>query len=616
MNNTSPDFTEKTKKILAKMSSERCCLCEELTSKPNSQNDDYTSIGNAAHICGAREGKDLRFDGLMNDLQRKHHSNGIWLCGNCHNKIDNDENEYTIKKLHQIKLNHFERIKQGKYDLNTFKEIDFRNSEIKLLRQKIEDKEKIININDRLFDFELNNLKSQIEQISNERDKIWNDYLSILSNIEENKDFEYLFKIIFEDGNYTLALQYLDDENLRKEEISIVKKYLLKADIYKLQINENARLYYQKAFKINNSFEVGSFYIRYLTEINDFKELIKITNEILISEKRTDKILTLKGNLGNIYSKINPELAIHEFNSAIQIIDNSLINEKKSLLYKAGYLNYLAVAYKNKGDNKKALQICEEAFAIFLTGEVEGDTLEETFAEFCSMYNTIAQIYNSNLNYKEAQIYYELALKICNEQLKDNFQQKLTILINFSNLYINKRYSNVLKAKELINEAILILTNLSAKEPLKYFEMLIASYCKNAEIELFSNNTDLFLIEIEKAENLTNQLIRLNKKGFSNLSAEIANRKIIYYLSQDDIAQAKIEINNSILLFENSELNNYEFVNKYVATLLIKQNFIDNKDEKRDILMKAVKLLEPFANNYNYSILMSKQINEIIKKIA
>lgn len=68
----SPEFTEKTKKILAKMASERCCLCEEITSMPNSVESNYLRIGEAAHISGARKSLDVGFNQNLTNEDRIH----------------------------------------------------------------------------------------------------------------------------------------------------------------------------------------------------------------------------------------------------------------------------------------------------------------------------------------------------------------------------------------------------------------------------------------------------------------------------------------------------------------------------------------------------------------
>lgn len=616
MKTSSPDFTDNTKRILAKMASERCCICGELTSKPNFSNDNFVNTGEAAHIFGARKRVDLRFDEKMTDADRKHYLNGIWLCSNCHAKIDKDEKEYTPVKLKQLREEHYNRIKKGEYDKSNFAKIDTQNREIELLNQQILDKERLLNNNEKIYNLELTAFRIKVETLINEREKLWKDYMSILENMDQAENFEKLYKLVFEEGNLKGALRFLTDENLQKEEVAIVKKYLLKADICKLQNNVEAINYYKKAYKMRNTFEVASFYIRYLDGIRDFATLIELVDDVLKSEKRPEKILVLRGKLGSIYTKLNPDLAINEFLMTLQIIENELKTNVKYLLYKAAYLNNLAIAYKCKGDIKTALDVCQNSFAIFLTGKVEGIKTSEAFNEFCNLYNLIAQLYEENLNYKEAEIYYSLALKICNEQIKDNYEQKIAILINFSQLYTRQTILDIPNSISLIDEAISIITSLYDKQPLKYAEMFIGAICKKADYELLLSNNSKFLLEIEKAENLINQYITLNYKGFQYLLAEIGSRKMMYFFSERNIKNAIEQLDNTILIYELSNLNNIEFIQKYVLLLIVKCNYLSDKEMKQGLLNKAKLMLQPFLNNFNSVILLDKQIDEMVKNIA
>lgn len=57
-----------------------------------------TTIGEAAHIFGARAGA-KRFWADMTDSARSAITNGIWLCRNCHQRVDSDERRYTSDVL-------------------------------------------------------------------------------------------------------------------------------------------------------------------------------------------------------------------------------------------------------------------------------------------------------------------------------------------------------------------------------------------------------------------------------------------------------------------------------------------------------------------------------------
>lgn len=68
------------------------------TTGPNSDPNKSLSIGKAAHITAASEGGP-RYDRNLTSAQRKHISNGIWLCSSCADIIDLDEDTYPTTLL-------------------------------------------------------------------------------------------------------------------------------------------------------------------------------------------------------------------------------------------------------------------------------------------------------------------------------------------------------------------------------------------------------------------------------------------------------------------------------------------------------------------------------------
>lgn len=96
----SPDFRAKTVEALARRAGFLCSNpdCRVRTVGPNSDPEKATTIGEAAHIMGARPGS-KRFQAHLSDGGRAAITNGIWLCRNCHKKIDADERRYTSTVL-------------------------------------------------------------------------------------------------------------------------------------------------------------------------------------------------------------------------------------------------------------------------------------------------------------------------------------------------------------------------------------------------------------------------------------------------------------------------------------------------------------------------------------
>ncbi|UWR77118.1 hypothetical protein K4L04_03930 [Phaeobacter inhibens] len=95
-----PDFSKKTVDTIAKRAGFRCSNpdCGAATVGPNSQSDKATTIGEAAHISGARPNAP-RFDEAKTDTVRSAITNGIWLCRNCQKLIDADASRYSIELL-------------------------------------------------------------------------------------------------------------------------------------------------------------------------------------------------------------------------------------------------------------------------------------------------------------------------------------------------------------------------------------------------------------------------------------------------------------------------------------------------------------------------------------
>lgn len=614
MNTVSPDFTEKTKRILSKMASERCCLCEEVTSGPNSSDSSYLRIGEAAHISGARKSSDLRFNENLTNEDRKNISNGIWLCSNCHTTIDQDEKYYTINELQKIRTEHYQRIRNGRYSKSSFAKIDELNAEITKLNERIADKEALFSQSSKIFQSEITYLRMKIQQINQQKEKLWEDYNSILQNLEKSDNFEEIYKLVFEENNLQGALEYLTDENLEKDEISLAQKYLLKADIFKLQNKKDAVRYYRKAYSIHQTFNVAKFYIRYLNDVRNFNSLIEFILEVLEKELRIEDRIALNGQLGTIYSKINPGEAAKYYKIAIKLIDKKIEHDPHYFTLKAGFLNYLAVSYKNNNNLPEALETCEESLKIFLSGEIPLED-KNIFYELASLYNTIARIYIINQNYSEAEKYLILAIKIASEKINDDGELLATIYINFCSLFEIVPYTRWKMFVDIIDQTICIFTTLFEKNPLQFVEKLVAAHCRKADFSFASKNFDDFQYLLTRAENIAQQFVDLNQKGFEFLLTEIHMRRAGFSIYEENFKIALQEVDKALFYCENSEFNDVDTNSKYASLTLLKCRLSDNLDEKKKLLLNIKNRMLPFVNNSTSSLYLYNEIEEELNKL-
>ena len=104
-----PGFSPDVKELLAFRASLICSNpdCNTLTVGPiDGQGPLATKLGEAAHICGAKKGS-ARYDEAMDDAERAHFDNAIWLCANCHTMIDkNKGGGFPIELLKSWKQDH------------------------------------------------------------------------------------------------------------------------------------------------------------------------------------------------------------------------------------------------------------------------------------------------------------------------------------------------------------------------------------------------------------------------------------------------------------------------------------------------------------------------------
>ncbi len=108
----------KTHKMLWGRSGGRCSMpeCRRLLVVDETETDDPSIIGDEAHIV-AREPDGPRGNSHLSPEERDRYDNLILLCKIHHKVVDDQQNTYTVERLHQIKDEHIEWFrKTGEYD--------------------------------------------------------------------------------------------------------------------------------------------------------------------------------------------------------------------------------------------------------------------------------------------------------------------------------------------------------------------------------------------------------------------------------------------------------------------------------------------------------------------
>lgn len=107
----SSKFNQSVVLNIAQRAAYRCSNpeCDVSTVGPNQDPSKSTIIGEACHIYGAQPNS-ARYDNNMSDYVRSIITNAIWLCRNCHKKIDRDEQLYPAdlllswREIHEKKI--------------------------------------------------------------------------------------------------------------------------------------------------------------------------------------------------------------------------------------------------------------------------------------------------------------------------------------------------------------------------------------------------------------------------------------------------------------------------------------------------------------------------------
>ena len=97
------NISAKDERILHSKSGNRCAMCKELLVDPSNIN--ATCIGENAHIYGEKPTA-ARYDKNQSEEFVNSEKNLIFLCRNCHKKIDGEETSYPPEYLFDVKQKH------------------------------------------------------------------------------------------------------------------------------------------------------------------------------------------------------------------------------------------------------------------------------------------------------------------------------------------------------------------------------------------------------------------------------------------------------------------------------------------------------------------------------
>ncbi len=105
-----------TKLLLAYRSGDRCAIpgCGR-TLTPEGSGGNPINIGKAAHIAGENPTA-ARYNPSMTDKERNHYNNLIYVCGTCHDIIDDrveGVRDYPVERLHAIKEEHVRKVREA-----------------------------------------------------------------------------------------------------------------------------------------------------------------------------------------------------------------------------------------------------------------------------------------------------------------------------------------------------------------------------------------------------------------------------------------------------------------------------------------------------------------------
>lgn len=573
------EFTENTKKILAKRAGEKCSICVKSTSKPHSSIDSsFINLGEAAHIKGNKPGKHTRFDLSMSDEERADIVNGIWLCLMCHKQIDSDSNKFTVNFLREAKRKHENKIFLGEFDVNW--------KEFKQLEKRVSDLEKLISEKENNYDFqknvlskEVNGLRLELERAINERD-VFKKSLDNLKNTIAGLDLTNassntsVILNAYKKGDIAKVKEALAEDKLLFDENELAKKRLLKANVFELEKDYlNAESNYAKAYALNQSREYFDYYIGFLKRKGKNESAIQLCIAKLNDEIGQNFRIFLNSALGELHCDLNKShQGIHYFTNAKDLIEASLkTNPNLSKLELAKIYSALGIAKKNIGEFDLALLDFQESLNIFWNMSIHDGITH--VKELAKLFNSIGLLYLENFDTNEALLYLLKAKNAFEEDIEKDELSLSAVYLNLIDVYSYQKLE-IHQSRNYIETAKNIIYKAFSNRPLLFLEFYLAVLVKSADNYVASNKLseaeNEYLLAVELAEDFKlnhnifptstlttvyfNYAVYLSIKGNIQKSFEYTDKSIAIFLTYDDSEHDK-NINLTKLYMFKAELS-------------------------------------------------------------
>lgn len=504
------EFLAIIRTTIAKRANERCTLCKISTSKPNTGDPNrYISLGEAAHIFGARPAVHNRYDGKMSDGQRSSIDNAIWLCRSCHKTIDSDDKTYTADFLKEQKRIHEENVTLGNYDIQ-WKDYIQLKERIEVLKKLIFEKEEHQALREQINHGEITALKLELERSQTEKSEIEQQYELLKRTAEGFASGSDEIKAILsniEKGEFGEAKRKLDYLKLKDEEQFLARKYLLRANIDELERNfDHAEENYLRASQISNNQEFFEAFVSYLTRRGKASVAYNVCLRQLEDENNLDAKIWLNTALAEISSQLyENEQVISYLNKAKQLIESyeSLTVDDSIVL--ATIVTGLGIAHKNLGNYDLALETFQDSLNAFFQASVKHGIIPSK--ELGDLHVNVAGIYLVNNDPQTALTHFSAAEVAYKES--NGYLQILIVGLNSVEAFTHHKIRNYLKARQLINEVVKGCEEGFSLQPLVYLKYLAGALQKSAILHTIEGDNESAKNEIQQAIQLYEGVIEV-----------------------------------------------------------------------------------------------------------